>query len=129
MSMSKRLGVFLIAGIIAVCGAELGEQFSVPGVHSLIPSAEARIGRPLTPVSVAGVARRTTRRAVVYGGAAAATAAAVAAQPSTVVVQQPLQSSGSSTEQKMQELQDMYNKGLISYDEYAQKKQALLNDM
>ena len=127
MSMSKRLGVFLIAGIIAVCGAELGEQFSVPGVHSLIPSAKARIGRPLTPVSYAGVARRTTRRAVVYGGAATATA--VAAQPSTVVVQQPVQSSGSSTEQKMQELQDMYNKGLISHDEYAQKKQALLNNM
>jgi hypothetical protein len=31
---------------------------------SLAPSAEARIGRPLTPGSVAGVARRTTRRAV-----------------------------------------------------------------
>jgi len=29
--------------------------------------AEARIGRPLTPFSVAGVARRTTRRAVVAG--------------------------------------------------------------
>jgi len=28
----------------------------------LIKDAEARIGRPLTPVSVAGVARRTTRR-------------------------------------------------------------------
>ena len=27
-------------------------------------SAEARVGRPLTPVSVAGVARRTTRRVV-----------------------------------------------------------------
>ncbi len=26
--------------------------------------AEARVGRPLTPVSVAGVARRTTRRAI-----------------------------------------------------------------
>jgi hypothetical protein len=38
-------------------------------------SAEARIGRPLTPMSYAGVARRTTRRAVVYGGAAAAAAA------------------------------------------------------
>jgi len=31
---------------------------------SLAPSAEARIGRPLTPGSVAGVARRTTRRVV-----------------------------------------------------------------
>jgi hypothetical protein len=31
---------------------------------SLFSSAEARIGRPLTPMSYAGVARRTTRRAV-----------------------------------------------------------------
>jgi hypothetical protein len=38
--------------------------------------AEARIGRPMTPMSYAGVARRTTRRAVVggavVGGAVAA---------------------------------------------------------
>lgn len=40
--------------------------------------AEARIGRPLTPVSYAGVARRTTRR-VVYTGAAATSAAAASA--------------------------------------------------
>jgi len=65
MSVSKRLGVFLIAGAIIVCSAELGERFSIPGVHSLIPSAEARVGRPLTPVSVAGVARRTVRRCAV----------------------------------------------------------------
>ena len=31
---------------------------------SLVSSAEARVGRPLTPMSYAGVARRTTRRAV-----------------------------------------------------------------
>ena len=41
---------------------------------SLVSSAEARIGRPLTPMSYSGVARRTTRRAVaagaVVGGAA-----------------------------------------------------------
>ena len=30
--------------------------------------AQARIGRPLTPMSYAGVARRTTRRAVAVGG-------------------------------------------------------------
>ncbi len=30
----------------------------------VITDAEARIGRPLTPVSVAGVARRTTRRVI-----------------------------------------------------------------
>ena len=31
---------------------------------SFVSAAEARIGRPLTPMSYAGVARRTTRRAV-----------------------------------------------------------------
>lgn len=31
----------------------------------VVGTAEARVGRPLTPVSVGGVARRTTRRAVV----------------------------------------------------------------
>lgn len=48
---------------------------------SLVSQAEARVGRPLTPMSAAGVARRHHRRAV-YGtaavGAAAVGAAAVA---------------------------------------------------
>lgn len=58
----------------------------------LINDAEARVGRPLTPVSVAGVARRTTRRSV-YTAAAVTTTAVVAttavivAQPTTVVHQ------------------------------------------
>jgi hypothetical protein len=43
----------------------------------LVSSSEARIGRPLTPMSYAGVARRTTRRAV-YGTAAVAAGAAAA---------------------------------------------------
>ena len=30
----------------------------------LVGEAEARVGRPMTPVSVAGVARRTTRRTI-----------------------------------------------------------------
>jgi hypothetical protein len=37
------------------------------GLSLSVESAQARVGRPLTPVSVAGVARRTTRRAVVGG--------------------------------------------------------------
>jgi hypothetical protein len=41
----------------------------------LITSAEARVGRPLTPMSYAGVARRTTRRAVAVGAGAAAAGA------------------------------------------------------
>jgi hypothetical protein len=35
---------------------------------SIVSQAEARVGRPATPMSYAGVARRTTRRA--YGAAA-----------------------------------------------------------
>ena len=42
---------------------------------SFINGAEARIGRPATPLSYAGVARRTTRRAVAYGATAGAVAA------------------------------------------------------
>jgi hypothetical protein len=42
---------------------------------SFISDAEARIGRPLTPMSYAGVARRTTRRAVAAGAAVGAAAA------------------------------------------------------
>ena len=48
------------------------------GLSLSIESAEARVGRPLTPVSVAGVARRTTRRAVVGGVAVGAAAAGTA---------------------------------------------------
>jgi hypothetical protein len=41
---------------------------------SFISQAEARVGRPATPMSYAGVARRTTRRAVAVGAAGAAAA-------------------------------------------------------
>jgi hypothetical protein len=51
-----------------------------------INDAEARVGRPLTPVSVGGVARRTTRRSV-YTAAAVTTTAVVVSQPTTVVTQ------------------------------------------
>jgi len=63
--MFKRIGVLLLASLIGAFCLELGEQFSIPGVHGLVSSAEARVGRPLTPVSVAGVARRTVRRCAV----------------------------------------------------------------
>jgi hypothetical protein len=45
------------------------------GLSVAIESAQARVGRPLTPVSVAGVARRQTRRAVVGTAAVGAAAA------------------------------------------------------
>lgn len=40
--------------------------------NGLVSQAQARVGRPLTPMSYAGVARRTTRRAVAVGAAAGA---------------------------------------------------------
>jgi hypothetical protein len=63
--MLKILGIVLIAGIITTFGSEIGERLSIPGAQRLVPTVEARLGRPLTPVSVAGVARRTVRRCAV----------------------------------------------------------------
>ena len=62
MNMLKIFGIVLIAGIIMTFGSEIGQKLSVPGAQSLVSTAEAVVGRPLTPVSVAGVARRTVRR-------------------------------------------------------------------
>lgn len=70
---------WLIAAVV-VCATATSVQWSREGGYSVsIDQAEARVGRPATPVSAAGVARRTTRRAVVGGAAAAAGAAAVVA--------------------------------------------------
>jgi hypothetical protein len=57
MRTKKRVG-WILAGLFGLVAAD----------------AFAIIGRPLTPMSYAGVARRTTRRAVVYGAAAGAVA-------------------------------------------------------
>jgi hypothetical protein len=62
MTVSKRLRIVVVAGVVTVFGLEVGERLSVPGVHSVISTADAVVGRPLTPVSVAGVGRRTVRR-------------------------------------------------------------------
>jgi hypothetical protein len=59
-----------------------GGQLPLDGQSSLVSSAEARVGRPLTPMSYAGVARRTTRRVVAVGAVAAG--AAVVAAPVVV---------------------------------------------
>ncbi len=62
MTVLKRLGIIVLAGIIGLGALELGERLSIPGIRGFVSTAEARVGRPLTPVSVAGVARRTSRR-------------------------------------------------------------------
>ena len=60
--MFKRIKVLLLAAIIGSLCLEAGERLSIPGAHGFISTAQAVVGRPLTPVSVAGVARRSARR-------------------------------------------------------------------
>jgi hypothetical protein len=73
MTVTSRKAInFIVAAVAMSGGLLLDGDRAVLG--SLVSSAEARVGRPLTPMSYAGVARRTTRRAV-YGTAAAAAAA------------------------------------------------------
>src|SRR6266436_8338021 len=80
------LRTFAIATSAFACATLLSFSWSEQrGVSLSVESAQARVGRPLTPVSVAGVARRQNRRAVYGAGLAGAavvgTAAAVAAAP------------------------------------------------
>jgi hypothetical protein len=63
--------------MLAAAVAAFAAGLSWNGTRSLVESsffsdAQARVGRPLTPMSYAGVARRTTRRAVAVGAAAGA---------------------------------------------------------
>ncbi|CAI8886296.1 Secreted protein [Pseudomonas sp. IT-P253] len=62
MNLLMKTGGLLVFGFVLIGALELGETLSIPGVHSVISPAEAVVGRPLTPVSVAGVARRSARR-------------------------------------------------------------------
>jgi hypothetical protein len=62
MTKLRKLGLSLSVVMLALLAIGVGERFSVPGISGYVAIAEARVGRPLTPVSVAGVARRTTRR-------------------------------------------------------------------
>ena len=89
----KKLGL-LSAGIgaMVLAATPLSLRLSSTAAPSLsIDKADARVGRPLTPISVAGVNRRQNRRAAYgygagvvgagLGAAAIGTAAAVAAAP------------------------------------------------
>ena len=62
MTMPRKLRIVLLAALVAVVGSEGANMLTATDSFSLIAPAEARVGRPLTPVSVAGVARRTARR-------------------------------------------------------------------
>jgi Na+/proline symporter len=63
--MSYRMVVATVLGFGALFASD--NCWTTTSPASFVTRAEARIGRPFTPLSVAGVARRTTRRAVVAG--------------------------------------------------------------
>ena len=70
----KKLSLLgILAGAALLTATPLSLQWSQKTVALSVDSADARIGRPLTPLSVAGVHRRAYRRAyrsAVYGGVA-----------------------------------------------------------
>jgi hypothetical protein len=63
--MGKRFGMVVLVVMLGVLCLDVGGYLSAPGEFGFISTAEAMVGRPLTPVSVAGVARRTSRRCAV----------------------------------------------------------------
>jgi hypothetical protein len=75
--MNVRILRIALAAIIGVVGLFVSEKISQPG--SLVTSAHAIIGRPLTPMSYAGVARRSAVGVGVGVGVGVAVGAAVAA--------------------------------------------------
>jgi hypothetical protein len=85
MTSLLRKTIIFLAAIGAFAG---GLAWNGTGdiTHGLVSTSEARVGRPATPMSYAGVARRTTRRAVYGTAAAAAAAGAYAASPGCVQV-------------------------------------------
>jgi hypothetical protein len=89
--MNTVLKTLILAGfVVVVVTVDFAVQPASPIVR--VREAEAIIGLPFTPLSFAGVARRTTRRALWAGAAAASTAAYAAAAyapPSTTVVVNP----------------------------------------
>jgi len=60
--MPKYIVILLVAATIGTLYFKLGDKAVVLGGYAFVSSANAIVGRPLTPVSVAGVARRTARR-------------------------------------------------------------------
>jgi hypothetical protein len=65
MTLLRKLKIILLAAVVCSLGLLAADRLPTTGSHNFVSTAEARFGRPLTPVSVAGVARRTVRRCAV----------------------------------------------------------------
>lgn len=74
MIKSRQILIYASAAIALAAGLFMnGTRHLAEG--AFVSEAQARVGRPLTPMSYAGVARRTTRRTVAVGAAAGAAGA------------------------------------------------------
>ena len=62
MSTTRTLRALLLLVIVTLGAIELGDRISITVLTGLATRVRAEVGRPLTPVSVSGVARRTARR-------------------------------------------------------------------
>jgi len=62
MKLVKRLWPGLLALCALALALDLAQRAGVPNLPGFVAPAAAVVGRPLTPVSYAGVARRTARR-------------------------------------------------------------------
>jgi len=109
------------------------------------------IGLPFTPLSFAGVARRTAFRTVMWSSAAtsAAAAAEMAAHPTTVTVQEtvtpppppapaaaapapaapPVTNTQAAAVAKLKELKSLQKQGLITEAQYQAESQKILNQL
>jgi biotin carboxyl carrier protein len=83
MSTTRILKAFIVTAALPLLYLADGSHYASTGI-GLIREAQAIVGAPATPVSVAGVARRTTRRVV----AAESTAVAATSQQQAATAQQ-----------------------------------------
>jgi hypothetical protein len=60
--MFKSIGILSLVALLGIAYLGFGERIVALGVDGFVSSARAEVGRPLTPVSVAGAARRSARR-------------------------------------------------------------------
>jgi hypothetical protein len=99
------------------------------------------IGLPFTPLSFAGIARRTMYRTVMWDTAAtsAAATAAIAAHPTTVTVQETVTpppaaapavtNTQAAAVAKLKELKSLQKQGLITEAQYHTESQKILNQL
>ena len=115
-----------LTGSIVIAALLLGVGLtSLPGFF--VAPAEAVIGRPLTPASMAGVARRTTRRTV-YGTAAVtstAVASSNAAAANSAAYQQQAAQAQMDAAQAQQQAAEAQQQAALATQQAAQAQQAL----